>query len=315
VGRRNRVEADPPSTFDSKTLRPYTAAVIEPFSKQFMRDLPALYAECRSRLPGALARKFDRTALGFEEVPGDGFESLADTDEIDIETDSYAGLLGALSDVVNSADITAWALSPQGEVALLGVRDDQGQPAVHARRRRGRGVVGQLLGRPVVKTSHVSDSDDDIVGVAGDWASAVWGAVENVRIDVSAEATLIDTDGSPLGLWQRNMIAVRAEIEIGFAPSDPARFVRLKHGGEIAPRTPQAAQVDELDRGRLTGTGPLGRRASPGARAAWDLLSSRGAARRSGPPLSYRRGRVSGSAGRSACFSGGWCDRRVAGCG
>jgi HK97 family phage major capsid protein len=76
------------TVFDSKALRPYTLAVIEPFSKQFMRDLPALYNECRTRLPGALAKKFDRTCFGYVDVPGTGFESLDDVEEVDIETDS-----------------------------------------------------------------------------------------------------------------------------------------------------------------------------------------------------------------------------------
>jgi HK97 family phage major capsid protein len=153
--------------------------------------------------------------------------------------------LGALSKVVNAADgadVTGWALSPQGEVALLGARDDDGHPLFTLSAAEG-GVVGQLLGRPVFKTSHVADSDNDIVGIAGDWASAMWGSVEGVNIDVSAEATLVDTDGSSLGLWQRNMIAVRAEVEIGFSPRDSARFVKLTHSGTIATRTRRARKT------------------------------------------------------------------------
>ncbi|MCV7064995.1 hypothetical protein H7H51_03430 [Mycolicibacterium farcinogenes] len=42
--------------------------------------------------------------------------------------------------------------------------------------------------------------------------------------------TLTDEDGSTLNLWQRNMFAVRAEVEVGFAVRDRARFVRLTNG-------------------------------------------------------------------------------------
>jgi HK97 family phage major capsid protein len=223
------------STFGVKTLKPYTLAVIEPFSKQFVRDLPGLYAECRRRLPGALARKFDRTALGYEASPGTGFDTLDDIPEVDITDDPYGGLVAALGSVTGAADgadITAWAVSPQGEVVLLGTRDETGRPLFTLGAAEG-GVVGQLLGRNVIKTSHVADTSNgaSVIGVAGDWASAVWGYVEAINIDVSDQAPLTDVDGTQINLWQRNMIAVRAECEIGFAARDDARFVRLTHSG------------------------------------------------------------------------------------
>lgn len=59
-----------------------------------------------------------------------------------------------------------------------------------------------------------------IVGVAGDWTKALYGTVEGVKVDISDQATLTYTDENSqtvtLNLWQRNMFAVRAEIEIGF---------------------------------------------------------------------------------------------------
>jgi HK97 family phage major capsid protein len=232
------------STFGVKVLKPYTLAVIEPFSKQFLRDLPALYAECRTRLPGALARKFDRAALGFDESPGSGFETLEDAQEISLEPDAYGGLLEALVEITGSgdgADVTAWALSPLGEIALLGVRDNDGRPLFSLGAAEG-GSIGQLIGRPVFKTSHVAEPDDDIVGVAGDWKSAMWGYVEGIRLDVSDQATLTDVDGEKLNLWQRNMIAVRAECEVGFSPRDVSRFVKLTHSGTIPPMPKRPAK-------------------------------------------------------------------------
>ena len=67
-------------SFANKNLKGYTLAVIVPFSNQFRRDLPALYSAIEQKLPQALAKKFDRTALGFETSPGTGFDTLADAD-------------------------------------------------------------------------------------------------------------------------------------------------------------------------------------------------------------------------------------------
>ena len=63
-------------TFGNKNLKGYTLAVIVPFSNQFRRDLPALYSAIEQKLPQALAKKFDRTALGFETSPGTGFDKI-----------------------------------------------------------------------------------------------------------------------------------------------------------------------------------------------------------------------------------------------
>jgi hypothetical protein len=52
---------------------------------------------------------------------------------------------------------------------------------------------------------------DDIVGVAGDWTQAVYGTVEGVQIKLSEEATV-----GNINLFEQNMVAIRAEIEIGF---------------------------------------------------------------------------------------------------
>jgi hypothetical protein len=40
--------------------------------------------------------------------------------------------------------------------------------------------------------------------------------VEGVKIDYSSDATLDDGNGGAINLFQQNMFAVRAEIEIGF---------------------------------------------------------------------------------------------------
>ncbi|KHO18341.1 hypothetical protein QQ25_22780 [Mycolicibacterium setense] len=39
------------------------------------------------------------------------------------------------------------------------------------------GVIGQFLGRPVLKSPPVGDSASNIIGVAGHWPSAWWGGL------------------------------------------------------------------------------------------------------------------------------------------
>lgn len=221
------------STFGSKNIKGYTLAVIEPFSNQFRRDLPALYSALVSRLPGALAKTFDSTALGFAASPGSGFDTLAAAPTASVSTNVYDGFLAGLGAVAaTGADVTGWALSGQGEIAALGAKDTTGRP-IFLDKVTTEGSVGSILARPVFKSPYVfkagtvgSPGTAATVGFGGDWSSAVWGYVEGIKIDISDQATLND-GGTALNLWQRNMFAVRAEVEVGFAVRDINRFVRI----------------------------------------------------------------------------------------
>ena len=53
------------------------------------------------------------------------------------------------------------------------------------------------------------------MGIAGDWSQAIYGTVSGVTVDISNQAT-ITMDGEQVNLWERNMFAVLAEIEVGF---------------------------------------------------------------------------------------------------
>ena len=44
----------------------------------------------------------------------------------------------------------------------------------------------------------------------------MYGTVEGVKIDYSSDATLVDASNNTINLFQQNMFAVRAEIEVGF---------------------------------------------------------------------------------------------------
>src|SRR5690606_10232228 len=93
------------------------------------------------------------------------------------------------------------------------------------------GAIGSLFGRDVLKSrsvySNPTDPALDVLAFAGDFAnSAVWGSVEGVQVAITDTAT-VTKGGSPINLWQRNMFAIRAEIEVGFVVRDGSHFVKL----------------------------------------------------------------------------------------
>lgn len=218
-------------SLSNKSMTGYKLAVIETFSDEFRRDLPALYAELARRLPSALGRKFDQTVL-HGTAPGSNFDVLSGSASVAIDaTDTVGDLVGALSTVgAAGGDLSHWLLSPQAEGLVITAKDGQGNYALLRDVQNSTGTVGSLFGRPVVKSGAVYGNPAtgaDVIGFAGDFArSAIVGTVQDVRVKISDSAT-VNKGGTQINLWQRNMFAILAEVEVGFIVRDGAHFVKL----------------------------------------------------------------------------------------
>ena len=203
------------ATLNTKLMQAYKIAVIETFSKEFVRDAAALYDALVSRLPGALAAVFDSTVIGGTPVPGTNFDTLAGCTQQAIDTDAYAGLVAADTDIaVNGGVLNGFAFSAQGRGILLSAVDGSKRPLFLASANEG--VVNRVLGVPTYFNKALYKAGTpNIVGVAGDWTQAMYGTVEGVEIAFTDTATLT-AGNATINLWQQNMVAVRAEIEVGF---------------------------------------------------------------------------------------------------
>ena len=218
----------------TKLMQAYKLAVIVPFSDEFRRDAAALYDALVSRLPLALAQKFDQTVIGAVEKPGENFDSFAAcTAQSIVTADSnttYGGLVAAYSDIAaHNGSVNGFAMSPAAIGLMLGAVDTSKRPIFI--NSVADGGVPRLLGAPVIESRGMykagaagvgtAPGTPAIVGVAGDWSQAMYGVVEGVKVDYSEDATLIDGT-TMIPLFQKNMVAVRAEIEVGFRANTSA---------------------------------------------------------------------------------------------
>lgn len=208
-------------TLTTKNMKGYTLAVIVPFSNQFRRDMAGLYAEIVRRLPGALGKKFDATVFAGT-APGTGFDVLTDVTAQSISgtgNSFYKALVSAESAIAAAGySVSGYAMSPQGKAEMLTALDTTNRPIFI--NSVADGEIGRLLGQPVHYTKGVYAAGSgsnavDVLGFAGDWSKAMYGIVEGVDISISDQATLTISN-SQVNLWERNMFAVRAEIEVGF---------------------------------------------------------------------------------------------------
>lgn len=213
----------------TKLMSAYKIAVIETFSDEFVRDAKAMYDALIARIPGALAKCFDSTVLGATEKPGDNFDNFAlcTTQSLIPTSDhsTYDGLVAADTTIALAGGVlNGFALSAQARGILLSAVDSTGRPLfVNS---VAEGTIPRILGVPtyfnkgVYKAGTAGTSGTPaVVGIAGDWTQAMYGTVEGVKIDVNNTGVVTrgtGTSATTVNLWQQNMIAVRAEIEVGF---------------------------------------------------------------------------------------------------
>ena len=215
-------------TLGTKIMRGYKLAVIEPFSDEFRRDYASLYQALIQRLPAILGEKFDNTVFGGTAAPGDDFDTLAGANAHSLNGTggAYQGLVDVDTDVsMNGGIVNGYAISPQAKGILLGAVDQNKRPLFI--NNVSEGAIPMILGSQtyLTKGAYISGSPD-VVGFAGDWTKAMYGIVEGVNITISEDATLDLGDGNTINLFQQNMFAVRAEIEIGFR-ADTSVFAKI----------------------------------------------------------------------------------------
>lgn len=224
-----------------KLIQAYKLAVIVPFSDEFLRDMRTLYDAIVARLPNALGYKFDQTVIGAVNKPGENFDNFAACsaqsligDEDSVNYLAYNALVAAYTDIAeNGGTLNGFALSPAAVGILLNATDLQGRPLFI--NSVADSAIPRILGAGVYQNTGLykageapgaSDSGAPaVVGIAGDWSKAMYGTVEGIKISTTSEAT-ITIDDSPVNLWEHNMTAIRAEIEVGFR-ADTACFNQL----------------------------------------------------------------------------------------
>lgn len=222
-----------------ETMTPFKLAAILVVSAEVVRADPGGYvASARSELAEAFAIAFDYAAL--YDLGGDGTGTGPFPDAIDDTTKSVelgtnaqnvGGIWADLVDglrllVADGKRLTGFALGDIVEPELLSAVDSSGRPifvdtpldeTVAAVR------PGRLMGRPSFMGEGVANGD--VVAFAGDWSQAVWGVVGGITYDVSTEAT-VTIGGALQSLWERNLVAIRAEAEYGFHVHDVEAFVK-----------------------------------------------------------------------------------------
>lgn len=237
-----------------KNIDPKKIAVIAVVSAEVVRANPGNYMNLiRNQVAEAFAIGFDQASLydaGPDGTPGAGpFATYINQTTKEVEVGStaqadggvYGDIVAGLKLLVDDGKrLRGFALDDRFEPTMLGSVDLNGRPiwidtpldattaAMFEANQAQPARPGRLIGRPSYMSEGVAGgTDDTVLGFGGDWSQAAWGVVGGITYDVSTEAT-VTINGSLVSLWERNLIAVRAEAEYGFLCNDAASFVRYQ---------------------------------------------------------------------------------------
>lgn len=210
------------STFSTKNMVPKKFAVIETFSKELVRDMPALYDALIARLPGAIAKAVDYQALT---QPGlTGFDSLANVQTISSGSTFAEKLQNGIKAIAaDNYRMNAIAAGAVAEAEIQTAVNGLGMPLFIENIQDGK--LGRIYGSDVVPCAAISGC------IAGDWSKAYFGIVDGISIDFSDTATLNDGNSGLIHLWQRNMVAARVEAEVSFVVADTDAFFQIAAEG------------------------------------------------------------------------------------
>ena len=220
-------------TMALKTMTPKKLAAIAVVSAEVVRANPGNYVNLlRPQLAEAFAIAFDAAALHGTSTP---FTTYIDqTTQTDVELGTAAASAGSVHSDINAGlkalvddgkRLTGFAFDVTAEPLFNAAVDTTGRPLfIDSPLTETAATVqaGRILGRPAYIGEGVAASTT--VGYGGDWTQVAWGAVGGISYDVSTEAT-VTINSTLTSLWEKNLLAVRAEAEYGFLVNDVDAFV------------------------------------------------------------------------------------------
>lgn len=237
-------------SIDLKTMQPHKLAAILVTSQEVVRADPGGYTtQFQNLLAEAFAIAFDYGIahnLGGDGTGSGPFSTYLDQSTKTVEVGTagassggiYTDFVSAMAKLVSDKDatgrryrMTGVALDSVLEPAIRGAVDTTGSPLFvdlpTNAENDSLNTMGKILGRKSTIGEGVATPDlDTVVGYVGDFSQAAWGAVGGINFSVSTEAT-VTINGALVSLWEKNLVAVRAEAEYGFILNDPDAIVKL----------------------------------------------------------------------------------------
>ncbi|MFJ9462145.1 phage major capsid protein [Viridibacillus arvi] len=234
VGEAERIQTSK-AEWLTATMETKKLGVIIPASKEFLRySVSDFFNQMKPAIAEAFYTKFDQAALFgvaspyasgtsiFERITAAG-NTIARGSTDNLYTD-LNGLLALVED--GDHDPNGYTTTRKFRQHLRGAVDAQKQPIFNE---TTAGAPAQVLGLPVGYVDGKAWDGTKADLLTGDWKYARYGILQGIEYAISEDATLttVTADGAPVNLFERDMFALRATMEIGFMTLKEDAFAAL----------------------------------------------------------------------------------------
>lgn len=210
--------------------------VIIPVSKEFLRyTVTDFFTQMRPAIAEAFYIKFDQAALFGNDSPyaagvsvWENIEASGNKIELGTRDNLYLDLNDLLALVEDGDnDPNGFTTTRRFRKDLRGAVDSNNLPIFNDARG---GATAQALGLPIGFADGKSWDYDKAHLIAGDWDYARYGVLQGIEYSISEDATLttiVDGEGNPINLFERDMFALRATMHVAFMTLKEDAFAAL----------------------------------------------------------------------------------------
>lgn len=198
-------------------------------------------ATIRDRVAASWARSVDRLAATGSGIAGQSYMNQT-TKSVALGTasqanggtwaDFNAALQLLVTDTSRDRQLDAWVFDNVVEPITNSSVDLNGNPLYIDRPLVDTSPAfrpGSLMGRPsgMIKRLRNGVGSAQVVGYAGDFENAYFGLLSPLTFDISDSATYVNKQGLTISAFQKNLVLIRAEAELGVLIADPEDFVKI----------------------------------------------------------------------------------------
>lgn len=228
VGEGQKIKTTKPSLVSAK-MRSHKLGVIVVASREFLNYTYSQFFEAmKPQIAEQFYKKFDEAGLlnvdnPFAQSVEQSVTASGNTVNGEINLDNVLKLEDKLLE--HDVEANAFLSKTQNRTALRGVRDENTNESYYDR------SSNSLDGLPVVDLKSDEIKKGDLY--AGDFNKMFYGIPYNMSYKISEDgqlSTVQNEDGSPVNLFEQELIALRVTMDVAFHIADDNAFAKLTAG-------------------------------------------------------------------------------------
>lgn len=228
VGEGQRIQTSKAEWLQVEMEAKKVAVILVASREMLQYSMSRFFEEMKPKIAEAFYKKFDEAAIlnvdnPFTQSIEQSVTAAGNVLEVPLDGEGIISLVGAVED--NDFEPNAFISKRQNRTALRAIVDGEGALAERLYDRKN----NELDGLPVVDLK--SDRFEKGNIYTGDFDQIRYGIPFNISYKISEDAqlsTVVASDGEPVNLYEQELIALRATMDIGFMVIKDEAFAKLE---------------------------------------------------------------------------------------